>query len=166
MTSEMAKQKLAEMNLTQATNAQTAANTTSTASTFSLKAAMTGLGATMKSVFLNNPVGIVLMGISLGVSAVTSVVSKHNQEVEETRQKTKETANSANELSKEISELTNKYIQLSEAVKTDASAKADLMSTQSDLLKKLGLEGKNIDELIAKYGSLSNAIKQSLVLIH
>ncbi|NSC35205.1 phage tail tape measure protein, partial [Roseburia intestinalis] len=71
MTKEMALQKLAEMNLTQATNAQTAANTTSTASTFSLKAAMTGLGATLKSVFLSNPVGIVLMGISLGVGLST-----------------------------------------------------------------------------------------------
>lgn len=37
MTKEMALQKLAEMNLTQATNAQTVANTASTASTFSLK---------------------------------------------------------------------------------------------------------------------------------
>lgn len=163
MTKEMALQKLAEMNLTQATNAQTAANTASTASTFSLKAAMTGLGATLKSVFLNNPVGIVLMGISLGVSAVTSAVSKHNQAVEESRQKAKEAADAANTLGDEIATLANKYIQLSDAVKTDASAKDDLMTTQTELLKKLGLEGESIDDLIAKYGSLSNAIKQASI---
>lgn len=163
MTKEMALQKLAEMNLTQATNAQTAANTASTASTFSLKAAMTGLGATLKSVFLNNPVGIVLMGISLGVSAVTSAVSKHNQAVEEARQKAKEAADAANTLGDEIATLANKYIQLSDAVKTDASAKEDLMTTQTELLKKLGLEGESIDDLIAKYGSLSNAIKQASI---
>lgn len=163
MTKEMALQKLAEMNLTQATNAQTAANTASTASTFSLKAAMTGLGATLKSVFLSNPVGIVLMGISLGVSAVTSAVSKHNQAVEEARQKAKEAADNANTLGDEIAELANKYIQLSDAVKTDASAKDDLMTTQTELLKKLGLEGESIDDLIAKYGSLSNAIKQASI---
>ena len=163
MTKEMALQKLAEMNLTQATNAQTAANTTSTASTFSLKAAMTGLGATLKSVFLSNPVGIVLMGISLGVSAVTSAVSKHNQAVEEARQKAKEAADAANTLGDEIATLANKYIQLSDAVKTDASAKEDLMTTQTELLKKLGLEGESIDDLIAKYGSLSNAIKQASI---
>lgn len=163
MTKEMALQKLAEMNLTQATNAQTAANTASTASTFSLKAAMTGLGATLKSVFLSNPVGIVLMGISLGVSAVTSAVSKHNQAVEEARQKAKEAADNANTLGDEIAELANKYIQLSDAVKTDASAKEDLMTTQTELLKKLGLEGESIDDLIAKYGSLSNAIKQASI---
>lgn len=163
MTKEMALQKLAEMNLTQATNAQTAANTASTASTFSLKAAMTGLGATLKSVFLSNPVGIVLMGISLGVSAVTSAVSKHNQAVEEARQKAKEAADNANTLGDEIATLANKYIQLSDAVKTDASAKDDLMTTQTELLKKLGLEGESIDDLIAKYGSLSNAIKQASI---
>lgn len=163
MTKEMELQKLAEMNLTQATNAQTAANTASTASTFSLKAAMTGLGATLKSVFLSNPVGIVLMGISLGVSAVTSAISKHNQKLEEDRQKAKEAADAANTLGDEIATLANKYIQLSDAVKTDASAKEDLMTTQTELLKKLGLEGESIDDLIAKYGSLSNAIKQASI---
>lgn len=163
MTKEMALQKLAEMNLTQATNAQTAANTASTASTFSLKAAMTGLGATLKSVFLSNPVGIALMAISIGVSAVTSAVSNHNQKMEKARQKAKEAADTANTLGDEIAELANKYIQLSDAVKTDASAKEDLMTTQTELLKKLGLEGESIDDLIVKYGSLSNAIKQASI---
>lgn len=163
MTKEMALQKLAEMNLTQATNAQTAANTASTASTFSLKAAMTGLGATLKSVFLSNPVGIALIAISIGVSAVTSAVSNHNQKMEEARQKAKEAADTANTLGDEIADLANKYIQLSDAVKTDASAKEDLMTTQTELLKKLGLEGESIDDLIAKYGSLSNAIKQASI---
>lgn len=163
MTKEMGLQKLAEMNLTQATNAQIAANTASTASTFSLKAAMTGLGRTIQSVFLSNPVGIVLMGVSLGVSALTSYISKQNQALEETRQKAKEAADNANTLGDEIAELANKYIQLSDAVKTDASAKDDLMTTQTELLKKLGLEGESIDDLIAKYGSLSNAIKQASI---
>ena len=163
MTKEMALQKLAEMNLTQATNAQTAANTASTASTFSLKAAMTGLGATLKGVFLSNPVGIALMAISIGVSAITSAVSNHNQKMEEARQKAKEAADTANTLGDEIADLANKYIQLSDAVKTDASAKEDLMTTQTELLKKLGLEGESIDDLIVKYGSLSNAIKQASI---
>ena len=163
MTREMALQKLAEMNLTQTTNAQTAANVAQTASTFSLKSAMIGLGATIKSVFLSNPIGIALMAISIGVSAVTSAVSSHNQKMEELRQKAKEAADEANTLGDEIANLTSKYIQLSEAVKTDSSAKEDLMSTQTELLKKLGLEGEGIDALIEKYGSLSEAIKQASI---
>lgn len=163
MTREMALQKLAEMNLTQVTNGQTAANVAQTASTFSLKSAMIGLGATIKSVFLSNPIGIALMAISIGVSAVTSAVSSHNQKMEELRQKAKEAADEANTLGDEIANLTSKYIQLSEAVKTDSSAKEDLMSTQTELLKKLGLEGEGIDALIEKYGSLSEAIKQASI---
>lgn len=159
MTKEMALQKLAEMNLTQATNAQTAANAASTASTFSLKAAMMGLGATIKSVFLSNRVGIALMAISLGVSAITSAVSNHNQKMDEMRQKTKEAADEASTLTSEISELANKYISLSEAVKTDSSSKEDLLTVQDELIKKLGIEGESIDSLIAKYGSLDAAIK-------
>lgn len=159
MTKEMALQKLAEMNLTQATNQQTAANTASTASTFSLKAAMTGLGATIKSVFLNNRVGIALMGLSLGVSALTSYMSNQNQEAEESRQKAKDAADTASTLSNEISELTGKYLSLSEAVKTDSSSKEELMTVQDELIKKLGAEGENVDSLISKYGSLDEAVK-------
>jgi len=163
MTKEMALQKLAEINLTQATNAQTTANVAQTASTFSLKSALTGLGATIKSVFLSNPVGIALMAISIGVSAVTSAISNHNQKVEEMRQKAKETAEEANTLGDEIAELSNKYIALSEAVKTDESVKEELMTTQAELLKRLGFEGESIDTLIEKYGSLSNAIRQASI---
>lgn len=160
LTREMADQKLASLGLTQATNAQTAANTASTASTFSLKAALTGLGATIKSVFMSNPVGIALMGISVGVSAVTSAISSHNQKMEELREKTKTAAEEANTLGDEIAELAARYIQLSEAVKTDSDAKESLMETQTELLRKLGLEGENIDELIKKYGSLSDAVNR------
>lgn len=163
MTKEMALQKLAEMDLTSATNAQTAANAASTTSTFSLKAAMVGLGATMKSVFLSNPVGITLMAISVGVSAATSAISKHNQKMEEMREKAIEAADKADILGDEIAELTNKYISLSEAVKVDVSAKGDLITTQTELLKKLGLEGESVNDLIAKYGSLSNAIRQASI---
>ena len=133
MTKEMALQKLAEMNLTQATNAQTVANNASTASTFSLKAAMTGLGATLKSVFLSNPVGIALMGISLGVSAVTSAVSKHNQAVEEARQKAKEALESVN---KEIDDTTSKIKKL--------ESMDNLSITDKEDLEQLRLQNKEL----------------------
>jgi len=163
MSKEMAEQKLAEMGLTEATNAQTAANVGQTASTFSLKAALVGLGQTIKSVFLSNPLGIALMAISVGISAITSVISNHKQELEEMNDKTKAAAEEANTLGDEITELASKYISLSEAIKSDEDAKEDLISTQTELLKKLGLEGEGIDELIEKYGSLSNAIRQASI---
>ena len=163
LTQEQAQAILVQMGLTQTTNAQTTANGAATASTFSLKAAIIGLGASIKTAFLSNPVGIGIMAISTTIGFATSALSKHNQAVEELRQRTKEAADNANILSNEISELTNKYISLSEAVKTDECAKEDLISTQTELLKKLGLEGENIDDLTSKYGSLSNAIKQASI---
>lgn len=175
LTKAQARAKLAEMGLTQATNAQTAANgaaTTSTnaqtaaqiaatTSTFSLKAAVTGLGASLKAAFMSNPIGIIIMGISTVIGIATSAFSKYKQGIEETRQKTKEAAETAGTLSSEISELAGKYISLSEAVKTDKTAKDELISTQEEIIKKLGLEGKSVDELIEKYGSLDNAIRQT-----
>jgi TP901 family phage tail tape measure protein len=144
MTKEMALQKLEEMNLTSATNAQTAANAASTASTFSLKAAMIGLQSTLKSVFLSNPAGITLMAISVGVSALTTAISNNNQKLEESREKAKEAADEADELGDEIAELAQKYIQLSDAVKTDQGSKEDLLSVQEELIKKLGIEGETL----------------------
>ena len=160
LSKEMVTQKLQELGLTNATNAQTVANNAQTASVFSLKAAMIGLGRTIKTAILSNPVGVALMTISLGFSAISSAVSKHNQELEDSRQKTKEAADEASAMSDEISELANKYIKLSDAVKTDSGAKEELLSTQEELLRKLNLEGETIDTLVEKYGSLSEAIKQ------
>lgn len=160
---EQTQARLAQLGLIQTTETQTIANGAATASTFSLSAAMKGLGASMKAAFMSNPIGIIIMGISTAIGVATSAISKHNQKLEEMRDKAKESADKANTLSNEIAELTNKYLLLSEAVKTDASAKEDLITTQTELLKKLGLEGESIDTLIEKYGSLSNAIKQASI---
>lgn len=160
LSKEMVTQKLQELGLTNATNAQTVANNAQTASVFSLKAALIGLGRTFKTAILSNPVGVALMTISLGFSAISSAVSKHNRELEDDRQKTKEAADEASSMSDEISALANKYIKLSDAVKTDSGAKEELLSTQEELLRKLNLEGETIDTLVEKYGSLSEAIKQ------
>lgn len=161
LTKAQAQAKLAQMGLVQSTKAQTTAQNKATASTFSLTAAVKGFGASLKAAFMNNPVGIVIMGLSMAFGAVTSAIDSANQKAEEARQMAKDAASEANTLGDEVAELTAKYIALSEAVKTDASAKEDLISTQAELLKKLGLEGESIDDLIAKYGSLSNAIRQA-----
>lgn len=161
LTKAQAQAKLAQMGLVQSTKAQTTAQNTATASTFSLTAAVKGFGASLKAAFMSNPVGIVIMGLSMAFGAITSAIDSANQKAEEARQMAKDAASEANTLGDEVAELTTKYIALSEAVKTDESAKGDLISTQAELLKKLGLEGESIDDLIAKYGSLSNAIRQA-----
>lgn len=170
MTKEMALQKLAQMNLTQTTNAQTAANVAQTASTVSLKAAMIGLGATIKSVFLSNPLGIALMAISISISAVTSAISKHNQKIEELRQKTKEAASAFDETSKNIENLKT---QLDDCRKSlnDLQKQADngtisvadeeqlqiLKQTNDELERKLRIQQE--EQLINAKEAVSNADK-------
>ncbi len=163
LTKAQAQAKLAQMGLVQSTKAQTTAQKTATASTFSLTAAVKGFGASLKAAFLSNPIGIAIMAISTAFGMVTSAIDSANQKAEESRQKAKDAANTASNLTFELTELTGKYLTLSEAVKTDKSSKEELMTTQTELLKKLGLEGESIDDLIVKYGSLSNAIKQASI---
>lgn len=160
LTKAQAQAKLAQMGLVQSTKAQTTAQNTATASTFSLTAAVKGFGASLKAAFLSNPIGIAIMAISTAFGMVTSAIDSANQKAEEARQKAKDAANTANDLSTELSELTGKYLTLSEAVKTDKSSKEELMTVQEELIKKLGIEGENIDTLISKYGSLDEAVKQ------
>lgn len=160
LTKAQAQTKLAQMGLTQSTKAQTTANASATASTFSLTAAVKGFGASLKAAFMSNPVGIAIMTLSTVIGMVSSAIDSANQKAEEARQKAKDAADTASTLSNEISELTGKYLTLSNAVQTDRSSKEDLMTVQEELIKKLGIEGETIDSLIAKYGSLDEAIKQ------
>lgn len=88
---------------------------------------------------------------------------KWKQAQQEARDRAIEAAKSANDLSDEISTLVDKYIDLSEAVKTDSSAKEDLISVQDELIKKLDIEKGRLEELTSKYGNLSDAIKAASI---
>lgn len=136
-----------------------ASESAATGATWSLSAAMTGLGASIKAAFMSNPVGLIMLAVSALVMAVETVTNAQ----EEARQAAIEAANAAATLSDEVVDLTGRYLDLSEAVKTDESAKEDLLSTQDDLIKKLGLEKGRIEELVEEYGSLTEAIKAAAI---
>lgn len=129
--------------------------------------ALSLVGATAKTVALEVATmalnTAISFGVSFAISGLISLITSASRAREEEIAKAKEAASEANTLGDEIATLANKYITLSEAVKTDAGAKEDLISTQAELLEKLGLEGESIDDLITKYGSLSNAIKQASI---
>lgn len=115
-----------------------------------------------------NTVGISASKVQLILTALVAIIgiavsayNKWKQAQEEARQEAINQAEVAAELSGEISDLTIQYITLSEAVQTDASAKESLIQTQDALIEKLGLEQYEIDRLIEKYGSLSDAILQA-----
>lgn len=101
--------------------------------------------------------------LTVVITAAIAIYQHHQQKLQEQRDAAIDAANSAETLSGEIVDLTNKYLELSEAVKTDATAKDDLLSTQDELIKKLDLEKGRIDELVEKYGNLTDAIKAASV---
>lgn len=103
---------------------------------------------------------IPILGIILvAITAVTVAINAHNSALEEQAQKSMETSEAAAKMSDELSDLVNKYIELSEAVKTDKSVKDQLLSTQTELIDKLGLEKSRIQELVGEYGNYADAIK-------
>lgn len=153
-----AQAKLAQMGLTQTTNAQTAANGAATASTFSLKAAVTGLGASIKMAFLSNPVGIAIMAVSTAIGFVSSAISKHNQAVEEARQKAIELTNAYKEQRDSLDSQIQKYKELKETLDNGnlstneaRSLKEQLLEIQKSLIESYGNEASNIDLVNGKY---------------
>lgn len=104
--------------------------------------------------------------VTLAVTVVLSLVQawqSYKQAQEEARQAAIEAADSAATLSNEVSNLVDQYLALSEAVETDTSVKEDLLSTQDELIDKLGLEKSRIQELTEEYGNLTEAIKAAAV---
>lgn len=133
---------------------QSAANE---AQAFSWKA----VGANAKAALAamaTNPMTWVMLAVT-AVMALVQAWQSYKQAQEEARQAAIEAAGSAASLSDEISSLTGRYLELSEAVKTDASVKEDLLSTQNELIDKLGLERGEIQALTDEYGNLTDAIK-------
>lgn len=144
LSEQEAKQTLIAMGLATAEG-------TATTATFSLSGAFKALTASIAA----NPIGFILVTFTTLASVVSTVKSK----IEDARHAAIEAGDSAASLSNEISDLTGEYLDLCEAVKTDASMKEDLLKTQDKLIEKLGIEKSRIQELVQEYGDLTDAIK-------
>lgn len=124
---------------------------------FSWKSVAANAKAAMAAM-ATNPVTWVTLAITL-ITGLVQAWQNYKQSVEEARQAAIDAGAAASTLSDEIVDLTTEYLSLSEAVKTDDSAKQNLLSTQDALIDKLGLEKGRIEELTAEYGNLTDAIK-------
>lgn len=89
-----AKAKLAEMELTQATQKQAVANQKASLSTFSLSSAVKGLGQNIKMAVMNNPVAVAVMTVS-AIAGVVKAIKKHKQAQEEAFESAKKNAEDA-----------------------------------------------------------------------
>ena len=104
--------------------------------------------------------------IGLVLAAVTALVgalSIYNGKIDEARQETLAAADAAADTSEEIYKLTQEYISLSDAVIDDITVKEKLITCEDTLIKKLGVEKAELQELIDKYGNYEDAVKAAAV---
>lgn len=146
VTEAEARQKLATLGITQA-------NTTAAASTFSLSGAFKALWATVAA----NPIGALTIAFTGLVTIYQTVKRRQEEQVEEI----KETADRAKELTDKINELYDAYADMKVGVQNGTESKENLTTATNDLLEALGYEGDAVDELVKKYGNLSDAINQA-----
>lgn len=94
-----------------------------------------------------NGIGLSIGVITTAISAYMSISSAMEQAEQERIQAAIDTSNKAQAQSEQIFDLASRYMYLSEAVKTDASAKKDLLEVQKELIDNLGAEKTGIDNV-------------------
>ncbi len=161
--------RLAQLGLIQTTETQTVAQGAATASTFSLSAAIKGLGASIKAAFMANPIGVTIMGISLAFSVISTVISKYKESVVEADEATKEAIETFESISSEVETLEDKLSELNDQINqldpiTDAEdienlkAETEELNTQLAILKeKQRIAGAEADKAAQKSLGMTEA---------
>lgn len=166
LTKAQSQARLSQMGLTQSTKAQTVAQNSATASTFSLTSAIKGFSVSLKAAFMSNPVGISIMALSTIIGAVSSKVSDYNEEIRETRQANMDSSNSAMEEAKGLNDLFIQYKNLSSITDKTSQQEEDFKQVIEDITEALGDKAEILEGLTEgtdKYSeSLEKATKAEL----
>lgn len=148
-----AKAKLAEMELTQATQKQAVANQKASLSTFSLSSAVKGLGQNIKMAVMNNPVAVAVMTVS-AIAGVVKAIKKHKQAQEEAFESAKKNAEDAQ----------SKIKSLQSEIKQNADTVDEAGKKYAELAQGVNqLTGKNIslsDDEYKEFLDVSNQLAE------
>ncbi len=148
-----AKAKLAEMELTQATQKQAVANQKASLSTFSLSSAVKGLGQNIKMAVMNNPVAVAVMTVS-AIAGVVKAIKKHKQAQEEAFESAKKKADDAK----------SKIKSLQSEIKQNADTVDEAGKKYAELAQGVNqLTGKNIslsDDEYKEFLDVSNQLAE------
>ena len=124
------------------------------------------LGSSIKSAFLSNPLGWIVVGIA----SVVLAMDIYNQKQEEAIQKQKESIEVYKRQQTEISSLIESYKQNAELAKTDDNAKKQLLETEKKLkdifgetAQGLDLQNGSIDKNVKKLNELDVANKKAFI---
>ncbi len=150
--------KLTQLGLTQSTKAQTKAQQMATTSTFSLSAAVKGLGVSLKAAFMSNPITISIMAISTAIGVATSKFDEYKQSQEEARQTAVQLTSEYQEQRQSLDENVAKYKELKKQLDNSnlsteeaSSVKSQLLEVQNSLMESYGTEASNLDLVNGKY---------------
>lgn len=100
---------------------------------------------------------IAVLGVAL------TLYNRHKQEIQENRAAAISAAKEAVEENDEIVLLLGRYSELSDEIKTNQEVKDDLLSTQDELLEKLGMERSEIQGLQGDYAALTRTIRKRAI---
>ncbi len=162
--------KLEQLGLTQATNANTAANTANASSVNAMSGTFAGLKASIYGAWTAmsalQKASIVFAAASTIWSVVSSAVSKHSQAEERAVQTARESADSYKESSSSIADYAKQYTQLHQALlaaKGDEEAtyqvKQQLLALQTEINAKYGDEYEKLNLVTGAYKDQADAIR-------
>jgi ABC-type transporter Mla subunit MlaD len=143
LTEEQKEARLAQLGLIQTTETQAVAQGAATASTFSLSAAMKGLGASIKAAWAANPIGITIMAASVAIGVITSAISKYKESLEKANEATKEAIENFESITSEVESLDSKIEELNDQID-----KLDPITDAEDI-ENLKLETEELNTQLA-----------------
>ena len=155
---EQREARLAQLGLIQTTEEQAIAQGAATASTFSLSAAIKGLGASIKAAWMTNRLNIIIMGISTAIGVATSLISKYNQQLEETRRANIESATTASENADKLKDLYNEYTRLASIQDRTTSEEEAFKTVIEDITIALGNKAEVLENLTAGTDEYADAL--------
>lgn len=132
MTKAEAEQKLATLGITQA-------NTTATASTFSLSGAFKALWASIAA----NPIG----ALTIAFTGLVTIYQTIKRKQEESRQGIKETAEKTQEQIKSLDDLKKKYIEIVDSTDSEKTKNEQLNEIKQELIETYGIEKEHLEDL-------------------
>ena len=118
-----------------------------------------GLSAALELVGISASTAQIAIAALVAVLTIAIIAAQeYNQQAEELRQKQIENAKSAKEDADSVVDLYRAYQEASDAYKANTGTKENLTSATESLLKALGVEKSEIDNLKDEYGELGKAI--------
>ena len=128
---------------------------TMTTGSYAASTALSMLGGTAAVVSAS------LSALTVGIGVIAAVCISAKKRQEELRAEQIAGSQAASSLSDEITDLYTQYSALSNAIGEAGENTQELSSVQDSIIDKLGLHGKKVDELVARYGDYKKAITEA-----